>query len=61
MKSSEIKKNILNIATNVFKDTQVLFAYLYGSYAVDQAHPFSDLDIGIYVPHLSQRKNCFWK
>jgi predicted nucleotidyltransferase len=56
MKSAETKNNILNIATDVFRDTQVLFAYLYGSYAVDQAHPFSDLDIGIYVPSLSQRE-----
>ena len=56
MKSAEIKKNILNIATGVFRNTQVLFAYLYGSYAVGQAHPFSDLDIGIYVPLLSQRE-----
>ena len=44
MKSAEIKKNILNIATDVFRDTPVLFAYLYGSYAVDKAHPFSDKD-----------------
>ena len=44
MKSAETKNNILNIATDVFRDTQVLFAYLYGSYAVDQAHPFSDKD-----------------
>jgi len=56
MKSAEIKKNILSIATDVFSDTRVLFAYLYGSYAIDQAHPFSDLDIGIYVPRLSQRE-----
>ena len=56
MKHTEIKKNILNIATDIFRDTQVLFAYLYGSYAVDQAHPFSDLDIGIYVLRLSQRE-----
>ena len=56
MKDTEIKRNIFNIATDVFRDTQVLFAYLYGSYAVDQAHPFSDLDIGIYVPRLSQRE-----
>jgi len=55
-KNTEIKKNICDIATDVFRDTQVLFAYLYGSYAVDQAHPFSDLDIGIYVPRLSQRE-----
>ena len=56
MKSSEIKKNILKIATDVFRDPRVLFAYLYGSYAVDQAHPFSDLDIAIYAPRLSQRE-----
>ena len=43
-----MNKNILNIATDVFKDTQVFFAYLYGSYAIDQAHPFNDLDIGIF-------------
>ncbi len=55
MKHAEIVQNIHDIATDVFRDTQVLFAYLYGSYAVDQAHPFSDLDIGIYVPRLSQR------
>jgi len=45
MKSAETKNNILNIATEVFRDTQVLFAYLYGSYAIDQSHPFSDLDM----------------
>ena len=56
MKKAEIKGNIFDIAADVFSDTQVLFAYLYGSYAVGQAHPFSDLDIGIYVPRLSQRE-----
>ena len=56
MKHTEIKWNICDIATDVFRDTKVLFAYLYGSYAIDQAHPFSDLDIGIYVPRLSQRE-----
>lgn len=56
MKRTEIKKEIFKIATAVFRDTQVLFAYLYGSYAVDQASPFSDLDIGIYTPMLSLRE-----
>ena len=51
-----IKKDILKIAEEVFRDTGVLFAYLYGSYALDQSHLFSDLDIGIYVPRLSQRE-----
>jgi hypothetical protein len=43
MKVSEIKVNICDIATGVFKDTQILFEY-----AVDPVHPFSDLDIGIF-------------
>ena len=54
MKSDQIKKNLLKVATVVFRDTPVLFAYLYGSYAVDQAHLFSDLDIGIYVEKISR-------
>ena len=57
MKLTEIKKKIFSkIAADVFRDTQVLFAYLYGSYAADQAHPFSDLDIGIDVQQLTQRE-----
>ena len=48
MKHTEIKENISNIAIDVFRDIQDLLAYLYGSYAVDQGHPFSDLDIGIF-------------
>jgi len=40
MKLTEIKKKIFSkIAADVFRDTQVLFAYLYGSYAADQAAP----------------------
>ena len=35
MKSAEINKNICDIATDAFRDTQVLFKYLYASYAVD--------------------------
>jgi predicted nucleotidyltransferase len=42
--------------SGIRRDTKVLFAYIYGSYAVDQAHRFSDLDIGIYVPQLTQRE-----
>lgn len=39
---------MLTIAPDVFANTPVLFAYLYGSVARDQAHPFSDLDIAVY-------------
>ena len=56
MQQIEIRKNISNIAKDLFGDTQVLFAYLYGSYATDQTHPFSDVDIAIYVPPLLSRK-----
>jgi len=44
-----IKQNLLQIAPHLFKESPVLFAYLYGSYAKGQPHPFSDLDIAIYV------------
>ncbi len=56
MKLTKTKKNIFKIAVDVFRDTQVPFSYLCGSYAGDQAHPFSDLDIGIYVSQLTQRE-----
>jgi len=45
-----MNKKVIKIATTVFKDTPVLFAYLYGSHATGLAHSFSDIDIGIYVP-----------
>ncbi|PIP39094.1 MAG: hypothetical protein COX19_08975 [Desulfobacterales bacterium CG23_combo_of_CG06-09_8_20_14_all_51_8] len=44
-----IKKRLLTIAPNIFANTPVLFAYLYGSVALDQAHPFSDLDIAVNI------------
>jgi len=54
MTSRKIKNKILFIASDIFEASPVLFAYLYGSIAVDQGHPFSDLDVAIYVaPDLS--------
>ncbi|MGB9498847.1 MAG: type VII toxin-antitoxin system MntA family adenylyltransferase antitoxin [Dissulfuribacterales bacterium] len=54
MTSLKIKKKLSRIAPEIFEDFPILFAYLYGSIAIDQAHPFSDLDIAIYVtPALS--------
>ncbi len=46
---SETKQQLQAAAPGIFQGTPVLFAYLYGSYAKAQSHPFSDLDIGIYV------------
>ena len=56
MKPAEIKNKIIDIAVELFSDSPVLFAYLFGSYAADQSHPFSDLDVAIYVPPLFSRK-----
>ena len=36
-------------ASSIFEGTPVLFAYLYGSYVKGLSHPFSDLDVGIFV------------
>ena len=36
-------------APAIFKNYPVLFSYLFGSYAKGDVHPFSDIDIGIYL------------
>jgi predicted nucleotidyltransferase len=46
---SEIKQKLIAAAPGIFEGSPVLFAYIYGSYVKALAHPFSDLDIGIYV------------
>ncbi len=45
----KIKTKLFAIAPEIFNKHPVLFAYLYGGYAKGIVHPFSDLDIGIYV------------
>ena len=49
MNSKKIKETLLKNGDTIFGESPVLFAYIYGSYAVDQSHPFSDLDIAIYI------------
>jgi len=49
---SKVSRKLHQIAPSIFKNTPVLFAYLYGSYVSGLSHPFSDLDIGIYVEGL---------
>ena len=44
------------VAPEIFDKHPVLFAYLYGSYAKGLVHPFSDLDISIYVEEMSLRE-----
>ena len=49
-------QQIREAANNIFNDSPVQFAYLYGSVAKDIAGPFSDLDIAVYVENLDRRR-----
>ena len=52
-----IKGYLLEVAPDIFSRHPILFAYLYGSYAAELMHPFSDLDIGIYIENLPASKH----
>lgn len=44
------KKAFLQILKKILaKDSAVLFAYIYGSYALNSTHPGSDIDIAVYL------------
>jgi len=45
----QIKDALIAAAPGIFKNQPVLFAYLYGSFATGLVHPFSDVDIAIFV------------
>ncbi|UCD79059.1 MAG: nucleotidyltransferase domain-containing protein [Desulfobacterales bacterium] len=45
----QIKEILFTEAPGIFKNQPVLFSYLYGSYAIGVVHPFSDIDIAIFV------------
>ena len=47
-----IRQKLYQIAPAVFRESPVLFAYMYGSYAKDVAHAFSDLDVAVCVEGL---------
>ena len=49
---SDLKQKLHTAAPIVFEQTPVLFAYLYDSYVKGLSHPFSDLDIAIFVEGL---------
>lgn len=53
----KIKNSLFAIAPGIFSNHPVLFAYLYGSYATGVVHPFSDLDIGIYIDKVPDSKH----
>ncbi len=52
-----IRDYLLEVAPDIFSRHQILFAYLYGSYATELMHPFSDLDIGIYIENVPASKH----
>ncbi len=52
-----IRDYLLEVAPDIFSRHPILFAYLYGSYATELTHPFSDLDIGIYIENLPASKH----
>ena len=49
MPGQSIKNKLITILPEIFKGKPVLFAYLFGSVATEQAQFFSDLDVAIYV------------
>ena len=53
----KIRNSLVAIAPTIFSRHPVLFAYLYGSYATGIVHPYSDLDIGIYIENLQDSKH----
>ncbi len=52
VRMKEILQDVQAVAPGILNGTEVLFAYLYGSYVKSLSHRFSDLDIGIYVEGL---------
>jgi len=49
MNPESIQNALIQNAPRILEKYPVSFAYLYGSYATGPVHPFSDVDIGIYV------------
>jgi predicted nucleotidyltransferase len=49
----QITSSLVEIAPHIFCSRPVLFAYLYGSYATGNVHPFSDVDVGVYIDDVS--------
>ena len=57
LRIKNIRDYLLEVAPDIFSRHPILFAYLYGSYATGIVHPFSDLDIGIYIEKVPVKKH----
>jgi hypothetical protein len=53
---TDLKEKLHKIAPAILKETPVLFAYVYGSYAKGLSHSFSDLDVGIFVEGMDMKE-----
>ena len=57
LRIENIRDYLFENSPGIFSRYPILFAYLYGSYAAELTHPFSDLDIGIYIESLTASKH----
>ena len=57
LRIENIRDYLLEVVPDIFSRHPILFAYLYGSYATGLIHPFSDLDIGIYIENVPASKH----
>jgi predicted nucleotidyltransferase len=53
---TRVRQILLKNAPAVLNNQPVLLCYLYGSFAREDIHCFSDIDIGIYVKKMSSEK-----
>lgn len=49
MNTRKIIHQLQQASEEIFSSYPVLFAYVYGSYAKGAVHPFSDLDIAVFI------------
>jgi len=57
MNPQHIQNTLTRKSSRILEKYPVLFAYLYGSFATGVVHPFSDVDIGIYVKEVAEGGN----
>ncbi len=46
---NDLKQQLIKIAPDIFNESPVIFAYLYGSHAKGEPHPFSDVDVAVFI------------